>query len=83
MIEESRRSFRARNRRPSTASSRPPSARSRPWPVARPKPPRQTASEQRAIAFTARDEARSALDLGDRYLYLLRVNQANAAWRRQ
>jgi WD40 repeat protein len=42
---------------------------------------RKTADEKGALAVAARGEAQRALELANRYLYFLRVNQADAAWR--
>jgi WD40 repeat protein/tRNA A-37 threonylcarbamoyl transferase component Bud32 len=41
---------------------------------------RKTAVEQRDLALTAQGEAQQALDLASRYLYILRIKQADAAW---
>src|SRR5262249_4373884 len=41
----------------------------------------RTVEQQRAIAEQARGEAQQALELANRYLYILRVNQAGVAWR--
>jgi WD40 repeat protein len=40
----------------------------------------KTAVEQRGLAVQAQGEAQRALALANRYLYFLRVNQADAAW---
>ena len=42
---------------------------------------RKAADEQRGLALQAEGRAQQALELASRYLYVLRVNQADAAWR--
>jgi WD40 repeat protein/tRNA A-37 threonylcarbamoyl transferase component Bud32 len=41
---------------------------------------RKLAVEQRGLAVKAQEQTEKALELANRYLYILRVNQAGAAW---